>query len=301
MKQPKPAEGKYPGMKMKFLQTESITEYSLVASLFLLLPVIFLYLIFFIYPLARLFPISLFQPDFTLDNYIHFIDKPLYIKVLLRTLRVSAIVSAVCLLIGYPVAYLLAFTKGRRRMIYLGCIILPFWTSILVRNYAWIILLQRKGVINTVLQWVELIDKPLRLLYTEPAVQIGMIHFLLPFMILPIYSVLKRIDPNLVLAASNLGAKPWSAFFHVTFPLSFPGVGAGLSIVFIIGLGFFITPALLGGPNDLMISTLIEKQINVDDWPFASAIAFILLFITVILIMIFNKIVGLNRLYSQEI
>ncbi|MCP4628498.1 MAG: ABC transporter permease [bacterium] len=288
-------------MKMKFLQTESITEYSLMTSLFLLLPVIFLYLIFFIYPLARLFPISLFQPDFTLDNYIHFIDKPLYIKVLLRTLRVSVIVAAVCLLIGYPVAYLLAFTKGKRRMIYLGCIILPFWTSILVRNYAWIILLQRKGVINTVLQWVELIDKPLRLLYTEPAVQIGMIHFLLPFMILPIYSVLKRIDPNLVLAASNLGARPWSAFFHVTFPLSFPGVGAGLSIVFIIGLGFFITPALLGGPNDLMISTLIEKQINVDDWPFASAIAFILLFITVILIMVFNKVVGLNRLYNQEL
>jgi ABC-type spermidine/putrescine transport system permease subunit I len=243
----------------------------------------------------------LFQPEFTLDNYIHFLDKPLYAKVLLRTLRVSAIVSTVCLLIGYPVAYLLAYTKGRRRTIYLGCIILPFWTSILVRNYAWIILLQRKGVINTVLQWVELIDKPMRLLYTEPAVQIGMIHFLLPFMILPIYSVLKRIDPNLVLAASNLGAKPWSAFFHVTFPLSFPGVGAGLSIVFIIGLGFFITPALLGGPNDLMISTLIEKQINVDDWPFASAIAFILLFITVILIMIFNKVVGLNRIYSQEI
>ena len=301
MKQRKPAGGEYPDMKMKFLQTESITEYSLMTSLFLLLPVIFLYLIFFIYPLARLFPISLFQPEFTLDNYIHFIDKPLYVKVLLRTLRVSAIVSAVCLLIGYPVAYLLAFTKGRRRTIYLGCIILPFWTSILVRNYAWIILLQRKGVINTVLQWVELIDKPMRLLYTEPAVQIGMIHFLLPFMILPIYSVLKRIDPNLVLAASNLGAKPWSAFFHVTFPLSFPGVGAGLSIVFIIGLGFFITPALLGGPNDLMISTLIEKQINVDDWPFASAIAFILLFITVILIMIFNKVVGLNRIYSQEI
>ncbi len=288
-------------MKMKFLKTESITEYSLMTSLFLLLPVIFLYLIFFIYPLGRLFPISLFQPEFTLDNYIHFIDKPLYAKVLLRTLRVSAIVSTVCLLIGYPVAYLLAYTKGRRRMIYLGCIILPFWTSILVRNYAWIILLQRKGVINTVLQWTELIDKPLRLLYTEPAVQIGMIHFLLPFMILPIYSVLKRIDPNLVLAASNLGAKPWSAFFHVTFPLSFPGVGAGLSIVFIIGLGFFITPALLGGPNNLMISTLIEKQINVDDWPFAAAIAFILLFITVILIMVFNKVVGLNRLYSQEI
>lgn len=288
-------------MKMKFLKTESITEYSLMTSLFLLLPVIFLYLIFFIYPLGRLFPISLFQPEFTLDNYIHFIDKPLYAKVLLRTLRVSAIVSTVCLLIGYPVAYLLAYTKGRRRMIYLGCIILPFWTSILVRNYAWIILLQRKGVINTVLQWTELIDKPLRLLYTEPAVQIGMIHFLLPFMILPIYSVLKRIDPNLVLAASNLGAKPWSAFFHVTFPLSFPGVGAGLSIVFIIGLGFFITPALLGGPNNLMISTLIEKQINVDDWPFAAAISFILLFITVILIMVFNKVVGLNRLYSQEI
>jgi len=130
---------------------------------------------------------------------------------------------------------------------------------------------------------------------------IGMVHICLPFMILPIYSVLKRIDPSLALAASNLGAKPWPAFFYVTFPLSFPGVGAGLSIVFIIGLGFFITPALLGGPNDLMISTLIEKQIEVNDWPFGSAISFILLVITIVLMMIFNKIVGLNRIYSQEV
>ena len=167
----------------------------------------------------------MFQPEFTLENYAHFFNQPLYTKVLLRTLRVSAIVTCVCLMIGYPVAYLLAYTKGIRRLIYLICIILPFWTSILVRNYAWIILLQRKGVINTILQWAEVIDAPLRLLYTEPAVMIGMVHFLLPFMILPIYSVLKRIDPSLVLAASNLGAKPWPAFLYVTFPLSFPGVG----------------------------------------------------------------------------
>lgn len=288
-------------MKKNIFKTESVTEYSLITSLFLLLPIIFLYFLFFIYPLGRLFPISMFQPEFTLENYAHFFNQPLYTKVLLRTLRVSAIVTCVCLMFGYPVAYLLAYAKGIRRLIYLICIILPFWTSILVRNYAWIILLQRKGVINTILQWAEVIDAPLRLLYTEPAVMIGMVHFLLPFMILPIYSVLKRIDPSLVLAANNLGAKPWPAFLYVTFLLSFPGVGAGLSIVFIIGLGFFITPALLGGPNDLMISTLIEKQINVNDWPFASAISFILLFITIILMMIFSKIVGLNRIYSQEV
>jgi len=203
--------------------------------------------------------------------------------------------------LGYPIAYALATSTGKKMAIYLVCIILPFWTSILVRNYAWTVVLQRRGIINTVLQSLGLIDNPLSLLYTEPAVILGMVHFLLPFMILPIYSVLKRLDPNLVLAAFNLGARPFQVFLRIIFPLSMPGVGAGVSIVFLIGLGFFITPALLGGPKNLMISTLIEDQIKLNNWPFASAIAFILLSVTVVLVMLFNKVVGLDKIYRADI
>jgi len=287
-------------MGKKYLKPESVLDYSLTTSLFLLLPIFSLFLIFFIYPLTRLLAISFIEPKFTLENYIRFFEESVYVTVLLRTIRVSVIVSCICLVVGYPLAYVLSNSRGKKLAIYMACIILPFWTSILVRNYAWIVLLQRKGLINTFLHWIGLTDTPLRLLYTEPAVMVGMIHFLLPFMILPIYSILKRIDPKLILAAYNLGANPISAFFKVTFPLSLPGVGAGLSIVFIIGLGFFITPALLGGPKDLMISTLIDTQINLNNWPFASAIALILLLITISLILIFNKAVGLNQIFGRS-
>jgi len=288
-------------VRKSYLKTESVVEYSLSTSMVLLLPIFLLYLIYFVYPLGRLFPISCFEPKFTFKNYAQFFEESVYFSILLRTLRVSAIVTVVCLIVGYPVAHSLAYAKGRRLVIFFACIVLPFWTSILVRNYAWIVLLQRNGLINTLLQWVGLVDEPLRLLYTEPAVMVGMIHFLLPLMILPIYSVLKRIDPNLVLAAYNLGANPWSTFLRVIFPLSLPGVGAGMSIVFVIGLGFFITPALLGGPKNLMISTLIENQLNINDWPFAAAIAFILLLITILLMMIFNKTIGFDKIYRREL
>ena len=288
-------------MKIGYFKAESTTEYALPTSLFLLLPTLVLYTIFFIYPLARLFWISFFQPEFTFGNYISFFEKSFCVVILLKTIRVSLIVALVCLIIGYPVAYAIAHAKGRRLAIYLACIILPFWTSILVRNYAWTILLQRKGIINTLLGWIGFIHEPLSLLYNERAVMIGMIHFLIPFMILAIYSVLRRIDQNLVQAAYNLGANPVQAFLLVVFPLSLPGVGAGFSIVFIIGLGFFITPALLGGTRDLMISTLIETQVSLNNWPFASAIAIILLLVTLILILILNKMLGLDKVYRHEV
>lgn len=286
-------------IRKSYFKAESVVEYALPTCFFLFLPLFLLYGIFFVYPLVRLFPISCLEPTFTLEHYWHFFEEPLYTTVLLRTFRVSLIVTIVCLTVGYPVAYVLANAEGKRLAIYFACVILPFWTSILVRNYAWIVILQRKGVLNTLLQWIGVIDNPLRLLYSEPAVALGMIHFLLPLMILPIYSVLRGIDRNLELAAYNLGARPWPAFLLVTLPLSLPGIGAGVSIVFIIGLGFFITPALLGGPKNLMISTLIERQVAVNDWPFAASGAFILLFITMILIMIFHKIVSFEKMYGR--
>jgi ABC-type spermidine/putrescine transport system permease subunit I len=179
-------------------------------------------------------------------------------------------------------------------------VLLPFWTSILVRSYSWIVLFQSQGIINKFLLSTHIIREPLNLLHNEFAVTVGMVHILLPFMILPIYSVLKNIDPNLIRAARNLGANNFWVFVLVVFPLSLPGVGAGGMFVFILSLGFYITPALLGGPRTLMISTLIDQQINrLMNWEFSGAIAVILLLATIIMIVIFNKIVGLEKIYRE--
>jgi ABC-type spermidine/putrescine transport system permease subunit I len=180
------------------------------------------------------------------------------------------------------------------------CVLLPFFTSILVRSYAWIVIFQTKGLINSIFLTLGIIERPLSILYTEMAVIIGMVHIMLPFMILPVYSVLKNLDRNLLRAARNLGANAVKAFLRVTFPLSLPGVGAGVMFTFILSLGFFITPALLGGPKTLMISTLIEQQINrLMNWEFASAISVILLITTVIVVAVFDRIVGLDKIYKE--
>jgi ABC-type spermidine/putrescine transport system permease subunit I len=202
---------------------------------------------------------------------------------------------------GYPVAYFLAEVRSQKICnLLMICVLLPFFTSILVRSYAWIVLLQSKGIINRFLLRIGLIEKPLDLLYTEFSVLIGMVHILLPFMILPIYSVLKNIDRSLIRAARNLGATAIKGFAKVTFPLSLPGVGAGVMFVFILSLGFFITPALLGGPRTLMITTLIDQQINrLMNWDFAGAIVVMLLVTTIILILIFDRIVGLDKIYRE--
>jgi ABC-type spermidine/putrescine transport system permease subunit I len=156
-------------------------------------------------------------------------------------------------------------------------VLLPFWTSILVRTYAWMVLLGRQGIVNQLLLWIGLIDEPLRLLNTTFAVYVAMVHILLPFMILPLYSVIRGIEGNLLRAAEGLGASPFGVFRQIVLPLSLPGISAGCLLVFILALGFFITPALVGGPKDLMIAVLIQQQVELFDWPFASALAVLLL------------------------
>jgi ABC-type spermidine/putrescine transport system permease subunit I len=210
-------------------------------------------------------------------------------------------VTIFCFLLGYPVAYFLTEIKSQKiGSLFLACVLLPFWTSILVRTYSWVVLLQTNGLINNFLTFTGLIEKPLDLLYSEFAVIVGMVHVLLPFMILPIFSVLKNLDRNLIRAARNLGANYFWVFLMVIFPLSLPGVGAGAMFVFILALGFYITPAILGGPRTLMISTLIDQQINrLFNWDFAAAIAALLLIVTIVMIVAFNKIVGLDKIYSE--
>lgn len=287
---------------MKLGQRESINNYSLLQSLFLAAPLLILLSVFFLYPLIALFPESLIADEkFSLEHYRHFFREPLYGFILVRTIRIAAYVTVICFLVGYPVAYFLANLKNRKvSNLLMICVLLPFFTSILVRSYAWIVIFQTKGLINSIFLTLGIIEKPLSILYTEMAVIIGMVHIMLPFMILPVYSVLKNLDRNLLRAARNLGANAVKAFLRVTFPLSLPGVGAGVMFTFILSLGFFITPALLGGPKTLMISTLIEQQINrLMNWEFASAISVILLITTVIVVAVFDRIVGLDKIYKE--
>ena len=287
---------------MKLGQRESINNYSLLQSLFLAAPLLILLSVFFLYPLIALFPESLIADGkFSLEHYRHFFREPLYGFILVRTIRIAAYVTVICFLIGYPVAYFLASLKNRKvSNLLMICVLLPFFTSILVRSYAWIVIFQTKGLINSIFLTLGIIERPLSILYTEMAVIIGMVHIMLPFMILPVYSVLKNLDRNLLRAARNLGASAVKAFVRVTFPLSLPGVGAGVMFTFILSLGFFITPALLGGPKTLMISTLIEQQINrLMNWEFAGAISVILLITTVVVVAVFDRIVGLDKIYKE--
>lgn len=271
-----------------------------IKSLVLLGPALLILFFLYLYPVVRLFYSSFFQPDFTLQNYAYFFQKPLYLKILLRTFKVALLVTAVALVVAYPLAMFLAEAKGKA--IYLMiCVILPFWTSVLVRTYAWMVLLQFNGLINKILMWLGIIAKPLHIMYNTPAVLVGMVHVLLPFMVLSIYSVLKGIDPNLKLAASTLGANKIKAFMRVTLPLSLPGVLAGVIFVFVLSLGFFITPALLGGPKVMMIATLIESQINdLNNWNFAAAIALILLTCTIAILGVFFKVIDIDRMFGEK-
>jgi ABC-type spermidine/putrescine transport system permease subunit I len=177
-------------------------------------------------------------------------------------------------------------------------VLIPFWTSILVRSYAWMVLLGQEGLINRLLLAFGLLDEPVQLLNTRLAVYVGMIHILLPFMILPLYSVMRGIDRNLLRAAENLGATPVAVFRRVFLPLSLPGVGAGCLLVFILGLGFYITPALLGGQRDVMISMLIQQQVTLLKWGIASALALVLLVVALGVYVVFTRLLGVERLYG---
>lgn len=250
----------------------------------------------FFYPVAGLLLESFGAGAPNLANYQRVFAEPLYVAVLLRTLRVAALVAALSLLLGYPVAYYMTKCRGWTFALLTAGVLLPLWTNALVRSYAWTILLQRKGIVNTLLQELGLVDHPLPLLYTEPAMIVAMAHVLLPFVILPLYSALRNIPGELARAARNLGADPRRTFLHVTLPLSLPGIASGGMLVFVMALGLYITPALIGGPRALMIGPLIyEQATQLVNWPFAAALAVVLLAVTLALIGLLQRTFGLQR------
>lgn len=272
-------------------------QISVAASAVLLAPFFALLLVVFVYPLLSLLSTSFLEPHLTTANYQRVFDNPVYLRVMLRTGWISLLTTVLALVLGFPIAYMMTRVKGATAALLTACVLLPLWSSVLVRTAAWVVLLRRDGIVNNALQWLGLTDEPLTLLYTEGAVVMAMAHVLLPFLILPIYSALKNIPDDYMRAAAMLGASRTRAFFEVLLPLSRAGIWSGCLMVFLSALGFFVTPALIGSPQELMIATLVSQQVReMLDWPFAAALIGVLMAVVATLTMVFSKAISFNRL-----
>ena len=270
----------------------------------LLAPGLLLFLFFVIVPLAIMASTSTYQLDRTtgqlvpdgLSHYASFLRDPFYLGVLGRTLRLAAITTILAALVGYPVAYSMIKASPRQQASLLLIILAPLLVSVVVRTFGWLVLLGPNGAINSLLLGLDLIREPLRLLYSETAIVLGLLHVLLPFAILPIFASLRNIDPDLHRAAQNLGAGPAYAFWRVTLPLSLPGIAAGSMIVFALSSSAFVTPAVLGGARLKVMSTLVYQQImQLADFPRGAAIALILMGISVSAVLAYLRALERGR------
>ena len=269
-------------------------------ELWILVPILAYLAVFYVYPLGRILVLSVYgAKGLTVDHFVRMITVPVYGQVLMRSFRIATLVTVACFILGYPLAYFLSRLKPRQVAMVMPIILVPFTISVLVRSYAWMAILGRQGLVNTFLIRLGVIHEPMEILYSDTGVLLGMVHILLPFFILPAYSVMARIDKDLLKAASIMGAAPARAFFEVFVPLSLPGIIGGGLLVFIQALGFFVTPALLGGPQDTMISMLIELQISqLLNWGFAAALSTVLLVTTVGGFMLLTRVVRISVLWG---
>jgi len=270
----------------------------------LLSPVTFWLGLFFLVPLLLILAYSFgtsgvyggITLGFNPGNYLKVFD-PLYLEIVVRTFIIAGINTLLCLLLGYPLAYFIAF-KGRRwRNILILMVMVPFWTSFLIRAYAWVVILNGNGIANKTLQFLGLTSEPINLIYTPGAVTLGMMYAYLPFMILPLYAALEKFDGRLKEAAQDLGANKWHTFWKVTFPLSMPGVIAGSILVFIPSAGEFVIPNLLGGSRTVMMGNLVQQQfLQARDWAFGSALAMMLAALLLAAILFYVRRVGTDEL-----
>ena len=245
------------------------------------IPALVLLFCFFLFPVVRMLGFSIEAGSF--EWYAKALGEGLYLRVFWSTFEIAVLVTFFCLLLGYPLGFLMATTTPGWATVGFIFVLLPLWTSVLVRTYAWMVLLGRSGVLNSTLIKTGLISEPLPLLYNLSGVLVGMVHVLLPFMVLPIYGAVRRVDPAIVAAAEGLGASNARIFRRIYLPLTLNGVFAGAVIVFVLSLGFFITPALLGGGKVMMIAVLIEQEVRQTlNWPFAAALATVLLAVTLL-------------------
>lgn len=264
-----------------------------------LLPALALALVMFAVPVVLVFQEALFDPGFTLEHFERFFSRAVFQTVFRNTLMVAAIVASACLLIGYPMALFIVTRRPARRPLLLFVVLVPMWMSILVRTYAWMVVLGREGMINQALLALGMIEAPLQLLYTSGAVYVAMVQILLPIMVVTCYSAMTEIDMGLIRAARVMGAGPIRAFRHVFLPLSLEGALTGWSVIFILSLGFFIVPALLGGRRDALIGNMIVNQVAQTNWGFAAAMAIVLLVATVLLLALV-RLVASRFLHSAR-
>jgi putative spermidine/putrescine transport system permease protein len=253
-------------------------------SLWLLTPGLLVLLAVFVVPLLMLTSRSVLDPSFTFKYYAQIFTSSTFRDIFGISFEISALTTVLCLLIGYPAAYVLAKTRGTTRSVLLGLVLLPFWTNILVRSYAWIVMLQAHGAINLALvDWLHLISKPLPLVFNMTGVMFGMVHYLLPPTILILDSTMRGVDDRLLIAAQSFGATPRQAFWRIFVPLTVPGIRAATILIFIMSLGFFVTPALLGGRRQLTIAMLINFEFTeMIQWSLGSALAIVLLVLTLL-------------------
>lgn len=262
-------------------------------------PALILVLVVLVLPVGWLFYVSFIGAEgrFSLENYERMITRKSYARIFQTTFQVSLLTTGLCILIGYPLAYFISQLPNRLANLCLITVLLPFWTSLLVRTYAWLVLLQKRGLINDWAISLGLWDEPVKMVHNMTGTLIGMVHIMLPFLILPLYGAMRSINQDYVKAAANLGASPRRAFWTVFFPLSTPGLFAGSLMVFVLCLGFFVTPAVLGGGKVTMVSMKIVSNIELfANWGAASALGVVLLVLTMIILWIASRFLSLEKI-----
>lgn len=272
-------------------------------GLLLISPTMFYLFVLLIIPLILVLALSLLSRGvygqvvlrFNPENYSRLFD-PLYLKILLNSLWIALLTTAGTVLIGYPLAYYISKAPRRRRSFLIFLILVPFWTNFIIRIYAWIMILRSEGLLNNLLLQLGLIQTPLEILYTPVAVLIGMIYEFLPFMILPLYASLEKIESSQLEAAADLGARPRNVFLHVTLPLSLPGIVAGTLLVFIPAMGMFVVPDLMGGAKTMLVGNLIKNQfLTARDWPFGAAASMVLMLLTLAFTLLYTRRTGFGE------
>lgn len=265
------------------------------------LPALLVVLLLIVVPVGWLGWQSIYHDGFTFENYRRIFSEDIYWRTFLFTFEISLLVTGLALLFGYPLAYAAHAASKGWRIVILALVVLPFWTSVLVRAYAWLVLLQRTGVINQLLQSLGIISEPLALVHNTFGTVVATVHILLPFMVLPLYAAMQKIPTDLMQAGASLGASPSHAFWRIFLPLSLPGVLAGSTLVFVLCLGFYITPELLGGGRAIMVSMLVSRNVELyNQWGAASAVGVVLLLSVGIIFFVVSRFIRLDRVLGVQ-
>jgi putative spermidine/putrescine transport system permease protein len=267
----------------------------------LALPALLVMVLLIVLPVGWLAWRSIYHDGFTLENYRRIISEDIYWRSFALTFEISLLVTALALLLGYPIAYAASAAPKAWSIIILALVVLPFWTSVLVRAYAWLALLQRTGVINHLLQDLGIIGEPLALVHNTFGTVVATLHILLPFMVLPLYATMQTIPRDLLQAGASLGGSPSHTFWRIFLPLSLPGVLAGSTLVFVLSLGFYITPELLGGGRTIMVSMLVSRNVELyNQWGAASAVGVVLLIGVAVIFLVVSRFIPLDRVLGQK-